>query len=260
MNPLGSLSNIDFWYMPVHYWMPGTEYKITIKKGVKAQQNNNYNMPTDASWNFKAENFVIEEEFVDNGNFDLTMDEELFINELLKSSDLTDEIVINYTDLSSTLFDISLPVDPENPLIQQLATKMKSYVAETTGRQGLAAPQIGLNRRLFVAKIGTTSRIFINPRIDWESEQSETSVDKGKTYMGSEGCLSVSGQTYKIYRPYYINVIFDEYKNGSIEKNKSEKLTNTASGVAPLSQQPGRVWMHEFDHLNGILINDRGMK
>lgn len=96
---------------------------------------------------------------------------------------------------------------------------------------GLAAPQVGLSYRCFIFK-----GIFaINPKII--STSSSTSVEE-------EGCLSIPGRRFIVERSSFIKV---EYS--TLGKDKI---------ISKLAGEEARVFAHELDHLDGILILDRG--
>ncbi|MDP3996014.1 MAG: peptide deformylase [bacterium] len=98
---------------------------------------------------------------------------------------------------------------------------------------GLAAPQVGVQKRVFVTDTGSGPRVFINPKI----------LKKyGKEYS-EEGCLSVPGDFLKIKRA----------KSLEIEALNLEgkKFKIKASGLLAKAIQ------QEMDHLDGILIIDR---
>jgi peptide deformylase len=99
---------------------------------------------------------------------------------------------------------------------------------------GLAGPQIGLMKRIFVVHIeGDEERIFINPSI------LETSHATSKY---EEGCLSVPGV--------YANVIRSESIKIQAWNEKGRPFTLEAGGLL------ARVIQHEYDHLEGILFID----
>ena len=99
---------------------------------------------------------------------------------------------------------------------------------------GLAAPQVGVLKRIFVIKTDNGDMVFINPSI----------IEKGKeTDVLEEGCLSLPGKFLKIRRPTRIRI-----KALDINNNK---LDIGLEGI------PARIFQHELDHLNGKLILDR---
>lgn len=114
-------------------------------------------------------------------------------------------------------------------LIQDMAETM--YDADGVG---LAAPQVGILKRLFVIDVydGEGIRVFINPEI------LET---KGKQ-DGEEGCLSVPGVSEEVVRPNYVKVKATNEKGEEFILEGEELLA--------------RAICHENDHLNGVLFTD----
>ena len=103
---------------------------------------------------------------------------------------------------------------------------------------GLAAPQLGINKRIFVMDCSGEDedkdcRIVINPEIEHESEE-----------LGShkEGCLSIPGITEEISRPKIIKVVYQDLKGG-FQRHSYDGLWSTC-------------FQHELDHLNGKLFID----
>lgn len=100
---------------------------------------------------------------------------------------------------------------------------------------GLAGPQVGVGKRLFVMHIdGDKQRVFVNPEII------ETSLDLS-TY--EEGCLSVPGVYSDLDRPAEIRI--------QAQNEKGRRFTMGAEGFL------ARVIQHELDHLDGVLFTDR---
>jgi peptide deformylase len=100
---------------------------------------------------------------------------------------------------------------------------------------GIAGPQIGLMKRIFVTHIeGDEERIFINPSI------LETSQE---TIKFEEGCLSVPG--------IYTNVVRSESVKVQAWNEKGRPFTVETSGLL------ARVIQHEYDHLEGVIFLDR---
>ncbi|MFH1046201.1 MAG: peptide deformylase [Candidatus Omnitrophota bacterium] len=98
---------------------------------------------------------------------------------------------------------------------------------------GLAAPQVGVNRKIIVVDIGEGPLKLANPKI--------IKSNKTKEVMG-EGCLSVPNTVVDVARPSEIIIV------GLDEKGKTVELK--AKGLL------ARVIMHEIDHINGRLIVD----
>lgn len=97
---------------------------------------------------------------------------------------------------------------------------------------GLAAPQVGINKQIFVADIGEGPVVVVNPRV----------MKKSGTESVEEGCLSLPGITVKVRRPRTIVVQYRDEDNHPVER--------TLSGLM------ARVFLHETDHLFGKLIID----
>lgn len=103
---------------------------------------------------------------------------------------------------------------------------------------GLAAPQIGQSVRMFAVKDPYTELvdIIINPQIVKQSNE---------TIVGEESCLSIPGYSFLVNRSKYITVNYTDYYGNKF-------FNHTLSGMN------ARVFLHEYDHLDGILAPDRG--
>ena len=102
---------------------------------------------------------------------------------------------------------------------------------------GIAAPQVGILRRIFLAvpdsEIDETPMVFINPEI----------IHQEGTQMGEEGCLSVPGFVGTVERPLSV-------KLKALDIDGNEKVYDFQDFAAV-------VICHEFDHLEGILYTDK---
>ena len=117
--------------------------------------------------------------------------------------------------------------------IMNLAINMLEILERDKG-VGVAGPQIGVMKRIFVVSIqGDIPRVFINPSI------LETSLATAKY---EEGCLSVPGVYSNITRPETIKI--------QAWNEKGRPFTLETSGIL------ARVILHEYDHLEGILFFD----
>jgi peptide deformylase len=114
-----------------------------------------------------------------------------------------------------------------------MVQQMFSFMKKNNGL-GLAAPQIGLGKRLFVMEIQGTQRACFNPEI---INQSDDLTDY------PEGCLSFPGEECKITRPRTVTVRYQTVSGSWTEE--------TLDGMA------ARCFQHELDHLNGITMHDR---
>ncbi len=125
----------------------------------------------------------------------------------------------------------SVPVIYVGPTEQKLIESMLVAMRDHKG-VGLAAPQVGINRQIFVADIGTGPMVFINPKI----------IKKFGGDVIEEGCLSIPGVTVMVRRPERIVIRYIDENNEPHEKDYDEMLA--------------RVIQHEMDHLDGKLIVD----
>ncbi|UFX83075.1 peptide deformylase [Candidatus Absconditicoccus praedator] len=128
--------------------------------------------------------------------------------------------------------------------ILSFADVLKDMMYKYDG-MGLAAPQIGVNKRIIIVTFWDESfgdlrfideKIMINPEIKKFSSE---------TYLDVEGCLSLPGVEKQVERSFRVQV---EYKNLN-GKTKKEKL----SGIN------ARIVQHEIDHLDGILFLDKAL-
>jgi peptide deformylase len=125
-------------------------------------------------------------------------------------------------------------IDKIDEKIENLSKQMLEILVKDKG-VGLAGPQLGIMKRIFVVHVGgDTERVFINPSII------ETSHE---TCKFEEGCLSVPG--------IYANVIRPESIKMQAWNEKGRPFTLEANGLL------ARVILHEYDHLEGILFLDR---
>lgn len=115
---------------------------------------------------------------------------------------------------------------------EELIEEMIEIVKEEDGA-GLAAPQIGVSKRIVVARVGEDIFTFINPKI--------TFVDSEKVVF-NEGCLSLKGVWVDVER--YSKIMLEA------QDKKGENLIMEVEGVLSIILQ------HETDHLDGILITD----
>jgi peptide deformylase len=124
---------------------------------------------------------------------------------------------------------ISAGADDLSQIIKDMSETLKA-----ANGLGLAAPQVGILKRLFIYDLGDGVKCFVNPEIVWTSE--ETSED-------TEGCLSIPGREVTVRRPVAVKVAGCDEMGTPIEIEAEELMA--------------RMFQHEIDHLNGILIIDR---
>lgn len=119
-------------------------------------------------------------------------------------------------------------VEEVTPRIRQLVDDMLDTMYDACG-VGLAAPQVGILKRIVVIDVGEGPLVLINPVI--------TQTDGKQT--GEEGCLSYPGKSGVVTRP---NVVTVKAWNENMEE-----ITVTGEGLL------ARAICHECDHLDGIM-------
>ncbi|MHC4949036.1 MAG: peptide deformylase [Planctomycetota bacterium] len=120
--------------------------------------------------------------------------------------------------------------------VRALAQRMIELMHEAEGA-GLAAPQVGVPWRMFVTSPQggeDRDRVYVNPVL---------AVDRGELVTAEEGCLSLPGIYVDVRRPSAATIT-------ALDLDGAER-TEQAEGFR------ARVWQHEHDHLDGVLIIDR---
>jgi peptide deformylase len=117
--------------------------------------------------------------------------------------------------------------------LARLARDMRETMLAAPG-VGLAAPQVGVARRLFVYDSGEEAGALANPRIVWRSEETEEA---------EEGCLSIPDLSFPVRRALAVRVEAREI-DGTPTAREAEGFL-------------ARIFQHEIDHLDGILFVDR---
>ena len=118
------------------------------------------------------------------------------------------------------------------PRIKELISDMLETMYDANG-VGLAAPQVGVLKRIVVIDVGEGAYAMINPKI----------VASSGEQTGDEGCLSVPGMAGQVTRPNYVKAeYYDE--NGDAYEIEAEGLF-------------ARAICHELDHLDGTLYIDK---
>jgi peptide deformylase len=120
-------------------------------------------------------------------------------------------------------------VDDINGALVRLADDMLTTMYEAPGL-GLAAPQVGVQKRLFVYDAGDGPAVLVNPVI------SESSGE----WAYEEGCLSVPGLSWEIIRPKEIHLTGFDLDGNEVSFEADELLS--------------RLFQHEMDHLDGVLL------
>ena len=135
------------------------------------------------------------------------------------------------TDKDPALHKVCRPVVNFDKRLHKLLDDMVETLLDSGG-VGLAAPQVGILRRVVVVDTGEGILELVNPTlIETDGEQT-----------GPEGCLSVPGKYGLVKRPYYAKVRAQD-RNGAWFEAEGEELI-------------GRCFCHELDHLDGILYTE----
>lgn len=116
--------------------------------------------------------------------------------------------------------------------IAALAMSMIETMHDAPG-VGLAANQVGVQKRLFVWDKGEGPHVVINPVI----------VETSGEWVYEEGCLSVPGLSWEIVRPNFVHLTGFDLDGNELDIETSE--------------YQGRIFQHEVDHLDGVLLIER---
>ncbi len=135
------------------------------------------------------------------------------------------------TDEESALHKVCKPVTNFDQKLHKLLDDMAETLAEANG-VGLAAPQVGILRRVVIVDTGEEILELVNPTLlETDGEQE-----------GAEGCLSVPGKYGLVKRPYYAKVRAQD-RDGEWFEAEGEELI-------------ARCFCHELDHLDGIIYTE----
>ena len=135
------------------------------------------------------------------------------------------------TDKEPALHKTCRPVTDFDKKLHTLLDDMRETLIESGG-VGLAAPQVGILRRVVLVDTGEEILELINPELLETSGEQE----------GAEGCLSVPGKYGWVKRPYYATVRAQD-RNGNWYEAEGEELI-------------ARCFCHELDHLDGIIYTE----
>ncbi len=133
------------------------------------------------------------------------------------------------------LHEVSMPVLINDDTRGELIVLAARLLATVRVKKGLAiaAPQVGINKRVVVLYDGS---VWVNPRI--------TIDDPDETTTDVEACLSLPGRAYEVERANNVTL--------SVASLQGEE------GVFDLDGLEARMIQHEIDHLDGVLISERG--
>ena len=135
------------------------------------------------------------------------------------------------TDKDPALHKVCKRVVDFDKKLHRLLDDMQETLAEANG-VGLAAPQVGILRRVVIVDTGDEILELINPEI----------IETDGEQVGAEGCLSVPGRYGIVKRPYYAKVRAQD-RFGNWYEAEAEELI-------------ARCFCHETDHLDGIVYTE----
>ena len=125
------------------------------------------------------------------------------------------------------------PVETFDDALSHLAEEMLMTMREHEG-VGLAANQVGRLKRILVAAVEDEELVIVNPVVEEAADTTEKEL---------EGCLSIPGIQVEVERPTMVTI--------SGQDPTGAPLRIEASGLL------ARIFQHEVDHLDGVLILDR---
>ena len=135
------------------------------------------------------------------------------------------------TDKEPALHKVCKPVTSFDAKLHKLLDDMAETLADANG-VGLAAPQVGILRRVVIVDTGDGILELVNPSL----------VETSGEQVGAEGCLSVPGKYGLVKRPYFAKVSAQD-RNGYWFVAEGEEII-------------ARCFCHELDHLDGIVYTE----
>ena len=135
------------------------------------------------------------------------------------------------TDMDPALHKVCKPVTSFDAKLHKLLDDMGETMRDANG-VGLAAPQVGILRRVVTVDLGDEILELVNPSL----------VQTDGEQVGAEGCLSVPGKYGLVKRPYYAKVKAQDRFGNWFEVEGEELI--------------GRCFCHELDHLDGIVYTE----
>jgi peptide deformylase len=117
--------------------------------------------------------------------------------------------------------------------VARLVDNMFDTLSSSDTGIGLAAPQIGVQKQIFVWEVDDKRELVINPQI----------VESSGEWVYEEGCLSIPGLYVELVRPKEVLMRGLDLDGNEVEFEADELM--------------GRLFQHELDHLNGVLMFDR---
>ena len=135
------------------------------------------------------------------------------------------------TDREPALHKVCRPVEKFDKRLHKLLDDMRETLIDSNG-VGLAAPQVGILRRVVLVDVGDEILELVNPSL----------VETDGEQEGPEGCLSVPGKYGLVKRPYWAKVRAQD-RDGNWYEAEGEEII-------------ARCFCHELDHLDGIVYTE----
>ena len=121
-----------------------------------------------------------------------------------------------------------------SPVLLRVIRDMKVTMA-AHGAIGIAAPQVGYNIKVFIMRLDGVSTACIDPDLQMIGDATEAQ---------SERCLSLPGRAYVVERHCQVQLTYTD--------ERGKRISRTLSGLV------ARIAQHEYDHLQGVMIDTRG--
>lgn len=153
---------------------------------------------------------------------------------LNNDKDYIKEIITDVDKLPDRCDEIN--VIERNEEVREVVVTLKHTLATHENGVGLAAPQVGINARIFVINFNGNMRAFINPMYTHTND----------IVLSREGCLSLPGKEYLVPRFSQIKIAYQD--------PQGKVMNNTLVGMSAF------VFQHEMDHLEGITLDKIGLE
>lgn len=179
-----------------------------------------------------------------NSRLTMTKEESALINgspDIMRILTIDNDADLAVLRNSSVNFNVA---DLNTPEYAALARKLIMTLESTDGGVGLAAPQVGINRRVVAVQ-----------RVDKEGEPIEVYANisieemRGEPEAGPEGCLSVPDRRGDVMRYQDITIRYTDINSDRMDQPR--EIREDVSGFAAV------IFQHECDHLEGVLFIDK---
>ncbi len=147
--------------------------------------------------------------------------------------EVADLRILTYPD--PILREVAVSIESIDETVAAVAARMIELMHEGDGA-GLAAPQVGISWRMFVTRANDDhpDRVYVNPKV---------AILEADQTARPEGCLSLPGITIDLNRPESASVTALDLEGREFTLLDRDLLA--------------RIWQHEADHLDGVLIIDK---